>query len=151
MTKYFKRIDLKTEAETLALGAGLAPNFRRGDVIALRGGLGVGKTALSRGIIRALTGEPEIPSPTYTLVQTYIAKNFDIWHFDLYRLDKEADIWELGIEDAVEDGLCLIEWPDRIENLLSGDELSINLSFEGEGRVAELSGSSAWEARLAKL
>lgn len=151
MKAYSKTIALNTESETLAFGAALAPYFGVGDVVALRGDLGAGKTCLSRGIIRALTEANEVPSPTYTLVQMYEAAKFNIWHFDLYRLENTNDVWELGIEEALEDGMCLIEWPERIENLLSGAELGINITFEKEGRKLEISGSEEWGMRLAGL
>lgn len=148
---YSKTINLKNEAETLAFGAKLAPFLRAGDVVALRGDLGAGKTCLSRGIITALTNTDEVPSPTYTLVQIYENSSFNIWHFDLYRLEDKGDVWELGIEEALEDGMCLIEWPERIENLLSGAELGVEISFDGSARTLHIIGSKNWEERLAEL
>ena len=146
-----KTILLPDEAATLALGKSLAPVLRAGDIILLRGGLGAGKTSLARGIITSILGDIDVPSPTYTLVQTYETSRFEFWHFDLYRLENPSDIWELGIEDAFGNGVCLIEWPMRIESLLSGHELCINIIFEGDGRRAEISGPKAWEARLARF
>ena len=151
MTQYSKTINLKNEAETLAFGAKLAPFLKVGDVVALCGDLGAGKTCLSRGIITALTDTDEVPSPTYTLVQMYESSGFNIWHFDLYRLEGEGDVWELGIEEALEDGICLIEWPERIENLLSGAELEVQISFDGDARTLHITGSKNWGERLAKL
>lgn len=146
-----KTIPLKGEAKTLAFGARLAPFLRAGDVVALRGDLGAGKTCLSRGIITALTDANEVPSPTYTLVQMYESSSFNIWHFDLYRLENADDVWELGIEEALEGGVCLIEWPERIENLLSGAELEVQIRFDGGARTLHIAGSKNWEERLAKL
>ncbi|NNC38351.1 MAG: tRNA (adenosine(37)-N6)-threonylcarbamoyltransferase complex ATPase subunit type 1 TsaE [Acidimicrobiales bacterium] len=146
-----KSFILDSEAQTRELGANLAPYLRREDVVVLRGDLGAGKTSFARGLIQALTEATEVPSPTYTLVQQYDAPEFGIWHFDLYRLDDPQDIWELGIEEAFDDGVCLIEWPERIESLLSGAELNIVITFADSGRVATLSGSKSWEKRLREL
>ncbi|PHR91829.1 MAG: tRNA (adenosine(37)-N6)-threonylcarbamoyltransferase complex ATPase subunit type 1 TsaE [Robiginitomaculum sp.] len=149
MMHYQKTIKLDRPEDTSALGARLSAYLKAGDVVALRGTLGAGKTSLARGLIGALCGAEEVPSPTYTLVQTYAGPQFDIWHFDLYRLENEADVWELGIEDALDTGVCLIEWPQRIEGLLSGAELTIEIVFEGEGRRAQISGDENWGERLA--
>ncbi len=151
MDGYCKIIALRNERETLAFAAKLAPYLQAGDVLALRGDLGSGKTSFCRGIIRTLTNTHEVPSPTYTLVQTYEAEKFNIWHFDLYRLEDAHEVWELGIEEALEEGICLIEWPERIDNLLSGAELNIDIVFKDEGRTLQISGSDTWGDRLAKL
>lgn len=141
-------IPLANDKATRDFGAKLAQVLRAGDVVCLRGDLGAGKTSLARGFINALCDVSEVPSPTYTLVQTYTAPKFDIWHFDLYRLDAPDDVWELGIEEALEDGVCLIEWPERIETLLSGAELNIDIGFAETGRVATVSGNADWQERL---
>ncbi len=117
MQKQFTR-KLQDEAATMRLGAQLAPLLDRGDFVALSGGLGSGKTVLARGLISALCPTEEaIPSPTFTLVQTYHAQ-FDIWHVDLYRLDEAREIKELGLLDALEDAALVVEWPEKM-----GDEL----------------------------
>jgi tRNA threonylcarbamoyl adenosine modification protein YjeE len=141
-------LELPDAAATTKFGAQIGRRMRGHDVVCLRGGLGVGKTSFSRGLIQELCGPMEVPSPTFTLVQTYTAPAFDIWHFDLYRLETAEDIWELGIEDALDGGVCLIEWPDRIENMLNGDELNIDFGFSGQGRTAMLSGGKHWKNRL---
>lgn len=146
-----KTLELSDEKATRALGGALACLLRPGDVILLRGELGAGKTSLARGLISTLCEAEEIPSPTYTLVQTYKTPNFEIWHFDLYRLEDPGDVWELGIEDALEHGVCLIEWPERIENLLNGTELTIEMQIVGDARTATLSGNQAWGDRLNEL
>ncbi len=132
----------------MRLGAWLAPKLRAGDAILLKGDLGAGKTTWARGLICSLLGKVEVPSPTYTLVQTYDADEFEIWHFDLYRLQQENEVWELGIEEALESGVCLIEWPERIEGLLRGNELTVALNKKDDSRVAILTGNDEWKARL---
>jgi len=139
---------------TARLAAALAPLLRAGDVVALRGELGTGKTTFARALIRALTGSgEEVPSPTFTLVQTYAAATFDIWHFDLYRLEKPEDAIELGIEDAMADGVTLIEWPEKLGPWLPADRLEVRLSYtDGEaGRGAVLCGGGDWPERLRGL
>lgn len=105
-----------TEADTLAVASRLADDARKGDIFLLEGDLGAGKTAFSRAFIRSLTGDPEqeVPSPTFTLLQTYGTPRGEIWHFDLYRLKDPDEIFELGWEDALAEGILLIEWPDRL-------------------------------------
>lgn len=148
MKRIIKTIQLADENATLALGAWLAPFLQAGDVVLLQGDLGAGKTTWARGLICALLGDVEVPSPTYTLVQTYDAPNFEIWHFDLYRLNQEQDVWELGIEDALYDGVCLIEWPERIDGLLNGTELVVALQIDGDIRTAMIQGNTDWQNRL---
>ncbi|MBC6403116.1 MAG: tRNA (adenosine(37)-N6)-threonylcarbamoyltransferase complex ATPase subunit type 1 TsaE [Hyphomonadaceae bacterium] len=125
------------------LGAGLAGYLRAGDVLALTGGLGTGKTTLSRGLIQALCDVEPVPSPTYTLVQTYRAAEFEIWHCDLYRLEEPEDIYELGVLDAMEEKVVLIEWPERMSGFLPDERLRVHIDFEGEGRIIKFSGSPA--------
>lgn len=140
-------LDLPDEAATQALGQRLAGVLRVGDVVCLSGGLGAGKTTLARAIIAALTGQEDAPSPTYTLVQTYDAPDFDIWHFDLYRLTDPDQVLELGYEDALETGVSLIEWPQRLAGGVPADRLDIGLTPLGEGRRAEIVGHGAWRLR----
>src|SRR5882762_7586612 len=102
-------IDLPDETATAALGARIAAIARPGDVIALAGDLGAGKTTFARAFIRARGGSGEVPSPTFTLVQIYELPDGPVWHFDLYRLRHPDEAWELGIEDAFRDGISLIE------------------------------------------
>ncbi|MCA6275633.1 MAG: tRNA (adenosine(37)-N6)-threonylcarbamoyltransferase complex ATPase subunit type 1 TsaE, partial [Phenylobacterium sp.] len=109
------RIALPAEAETEALGRRLAPLLQAGEAICLSGGLGVGKSCLARALIRALTSQDEeAPSPTFTLVQTYPGREFEIAHFDLYRLEDPDEAWEIGLEEALDHGAALIEWPERL-------------------------------------
>ena len=135
----------------MELGAALAPFLRAGDIIALRGELGAGKTTFSRGLIQSLCGEMDVPSPTYTLVQTYECPDYDLWHCDLYRLEAPADVLELGLIDMEDEIVSLIEWPDKMERYLSADALNIDITFHDAGREVSVSGSDIWAARLKEL
>lgn len=146
---------LPDETATDRLGAALAAVAQTGDVIALHGELGVGKTRLARGFIGALLGEPEeVPSPTFTLVQTYDTPRGTVWHFDLYRLTAPEEALELGIEDAFASGISLIEWPDRLATLLPSERLDVTLAFAaGEAaREATLQArGEVWRTRLGRI
>lgn len=143
-------IPLPTEAATAALGAKIAPALRPGDVVALSGPLGAGKTALARALIAVLSGKDNAPSPTFTLVETYETRDFLLHHFDLYRLEKAEDVWELGFEDAL-DGVVIIEWPERIERLIPSSALLVRLSMDGGARRALVRGEDEWAQRLSGL
>jgi tRNA threonylcarbamoyladenosine biosynthesis protein TsaE len=141
-------------AATAALGRRLAALLRPGDVVALKGDLGAGKTTLAREIVAALSPETdEVPSPTFTLVQTYPTAIGELWHFDLYRLERAEQIYELGLEEALAGGISLIEWPELIERLLPrGKVLNVALLLGADGtRSATLSGGAAWTERLANI
>lgn len=131
-----------------ALGAGLRP----GDTVLLEGGIGAGKTFFARHLIQSLLLVPEdVPSPTYTLVQVYDAAPGEIWHCDLYRLSDPSQCIELGLEDAFDTAICLVEWPDRLGSLAPVGALTIALAATGtEGaRTLELSWTDPkWETRL---
>jgi tRNA threonylcarbamoyladenosine biosynthesis protein TsaE len=147
-------IDLADEAATRTLGALLAALAQAGDVIALTGTLGTGKSTLARAFIQALTTpEEEVPSPTFTLVQTYEAAPGTIWHFDLYRLERAEDAFELGIEDAFVDGICLIEWPDRLGRLMPRRRLDITLEAGAveTARRARLTSHVQWDSRIGEI
>ena len=105
---------LADDAATARLGEDLAAAARPGDVFALSGDLGAGKTTLARGFIRAMADAPDldVPSPTFTIVQSYPAR-IPVHHFDLYRLTDPGELDELGLDEAVADGIALIEWPER--------------------------------------
>jgi tRNA threonylcarbamoyladenosine biosynthesis protein TsaE len=144
-------ITLSSENDTLALGAALAPHVRRGEVVALHGPLGAGKTTFARGFIQQLTGgSEEVVSPTFTLVQVYDTPHDPTWHFDLYRLEKADDVLELGFEDALATGISLIEWPERLGAMLPATRLDVVLALAGTGRTATLSGVG-WAERIKKI
>lgn len=115
MTYETIEIELATEADTVALAMRIAPLLHAGDTFLLEGAIGAGKTAFSRALIRARLGRMEdVPSPTFTIVQTYEHSDGDIWHCDLYRLTHPDDAIELGLDEAFISAICLIEWPDRL-------------------------------------
>ena len=138
---------------TAALAACIAALARPGDVIALKGELGTGKTTFARAFIRARGGGEAVPSPTFTLVQVYEIGDVPIWHFDAYRLRDPDEAWELGIEDAFRDGISLIEWPERLGKLLPDRRLQITLCDAGapNARRAALDPGGDWAERLAGL
>ena len=139
---------LADEAATAALGAELAAIAGPGDVICLSGDLGAGKTALARGFIRARLGEVEVTSPTFNLVQIHGQGEDEIWHVDLYRIEDPSELRELGLEEAMETAICLIEWPQRLGRDLPEDRLEVTLVFAGQGgRTATLAAHGAWRER----
>lgn len=132
---------LADEAATSKLGEDIALALRPGDLIALGGDLGTGKTTLARALIRAVAGDPvlEVPSPTFTLVQPYETR-IPIWHFDLYRLSGPEELEELGLPEALEAGAALVEWPERA--VLPDSAVTLTLAHEGDGRRVTIRGSS---------
>jgi len=153
-----RRESLADLAATRRLAERVAAAARPGDVIALSGPLGVGKTEFARAFIRALARRhgkappDEVPSPTFTLVQTYDLGAVAVWHFDLYRLERPDDAAELGLDEALADGIALIEWPERLGGMLPRGRLDIALSYAGPGkpqaREAILTDRGDWRARL---
>jgi tRNA threonylcarbamoyladenosine biosynthesis protein TsaE len=147
-------VDLPNETATAALAVRVSAQAVSGDVIALKGDLGTGKTTFARAFIRAHGNrEEEVPSPTFTLLQVYNLDPTAIWHFDLYRLNSPEDAWELGIEEAFSDGITLIEWPERLGPLLPPHRLEISLTFgdKPDARQASLDPGAGWEARLSAI
>lgn len=144
------QIELPDDPATGALGEAVAAALRLGEAVCLSGPLGAGKSTLARALIRALTspGE-EVPSPTYTLLQIYHGREFQIAHFDLYRLEDPGEIDELGLDEALMDGAVIIEWPQRLCDRQPADRLSIEIepTPDGEARVATLQFHGAWEGR----
>lgn len=137
-------------AATEAAGAALAPLLRAGDVVALEGDLGAGKTSFARGVLAALGLAEEAPSPSFAIVQAYASPEvrLPIWHVDLYRLDSPDEAAELGLDEVLEDGALLIEWPDRLGNRLWADALRLTLETTPDGaRRLTWAVPAAWEAR----
>ncbi len=119
--------------ETERLAEALSLVAKKGDVFALFGTLGVGKSVFARAFIQNLTNAKEVPSPTFTLVQTYEADDFDIYHFDLYRLKDAEEIWELNMEEALFGAVCLIEWPEKMGAYLPSNAFKISISSNPDG------------------
>src|ERR1700736_5360692 len=141
---------LDHEADTRRLGAAIARELKRGEAICLSGPLGAGKSTLARALIQALAGEAiEAPSPTFTLVQTYETPQLSVAHFDLYRLEKPEEALELGLDDALDVGAAVVEWPERLGHHLPHDRLDIEFWIAGEGRRVRLTPHRAWEERPA--
>lgn len=148
-------IDLTDADATTRLGAALAPLLVPGDAVLLKGPLGMGKSTLARGLIRALTRPDEdVPSPTFTLVQFYDSDP-SVAHFDLYRLTRPDEAVEIGLDEALDRGAVLIEWPERLGDdpaaWLGVDPLTIDLAEQGGGRRATVSGAGGWKERLKDL
>jgi len=138
-------LQLEDEAATQALGQRLAVKARPGDVLLLSGPLGAGKTSLARAFIRACAGDPglEIPSPTFTLLQSYETPKGVISHYDLWRLDGPRGIEELGWDEALA-GIVLVEWPDRLGALAPPEALRLEISLGPAGREIRLTGEQRW-------
>jgi tRNA threonylcarbamoyladenosine biosynthesis protein TsaE len=141
-----------SEKELAGLAVRILPYLRAGDVVALVGDLGAGKTAFVRALVQSQWPEEEVPSPTFTLVQTYDMPAFTIWHFDLYRLkEKETDILELGWDEARRVGVSFVEWPERLGSLLPKDRLEISIAFDKDSdnsRALTFTPFGTWEDRL---
>jgi tRNA threonylcarbamoyl adenosine modification protein YjeE len=136
-----ERIFLADDAATAALGTRLAMELKPGDLVLLSGGLGAGKTALARSIVRTLVGDPQIdvPSPSFALVQPYEASGKPLLHADLYRLREAREIDELGLFDRT-DAIVLVEWPERAPELagLATMAVALTVPVDGNGRMAEV-------------
>lgn len=141
----------QTGALASRLGAALSP----GDTLLLSGGIGAGKTHFARALIQSLQDAPEdVPSPTFTLVQVYDTSAGELWHADLYRLSHADEVIELGLLDAFETAICLIEWPDRLGDLAPPDALSLSFALgadEGERQLTLTWQDARWDARLRGL
>lgn len=144
---FVREIALADLADTKALGARIAAYLKAGDTIALEGDLGAGKTALARAILEKLGVTESVPSPTFTLVQHYDTPCLAVDHFDLYRIEAESELDQLGLDEVLTGGAALIEWPDRAGTRLPPDALHVKLDVLGESaRRARISGPAAWSA-----
>lgn len=128
-----------SENQTVALARQFALIAKKGDVFTLGGTLGMGKSVFARAFIQKLTDAKEVPSPTFTLVQGYSASDFEIYHFDLYRLKSPDEVFELGFEEAVYSGVSLIEWPEKAGGWLPKDIFKIEITSQGEERLFTVS------------
>lgn len=141
---------------TARLGRTIAPLLRPGEAVLLYGPLGMGKSTLARGLIRALTTPGEdVPSPTFTLVQFY-ESDPPVAHFDLYRLTRPDEAFEIGLDEALEEGCALIEWPERLGDdpgrFLGPDRLEVRLDATApDGRLATVSGAGGWKTRVGEI
>lgn len=141
---------LPSPADTAELGARIAAGLGLGDTVALEGDLGAGKTTLARAILGALGLEETVPSPSFTLVQRYETSRLAVSHYDLYRVETETELDELGLDDALAEGAVLIEWPERAGARLPPDALHVQLAITGEeARKAIVRGPQRWAAALA--
>ena len=139
---------LADEAATARLGAAVAHALKPGEAVCLTGPLGAGKSTLARALVRTLTTPDEdVPSPTFTLVQFYEGPRLSVAHFDLYRLTSPEEAYEIGLDEALDAGAAVIEWPERLAGQLPPDRLDIELRIEGAGRTARLTPHGAWEGR----
>ncbi|MBI1259481.1 MAG: tRNA (adenosine(37)-N6)-threonylcarbamoyltransferase complex ATPase subunit type 1 TsaE [Chloroflexi bacterium] len=142
----------KNEQDTAALAAEIAGKLKSGDLLCLQGDLGSGKTVFARALIRHLCADPalDVPSPTFTLVQTYESPAGELWHFDLYRLEDPEEIYELGWEDALADGIAIVEWPERLESLAPPDCLTLVFEPSDHENQREITAVpyGSWKDRL---
>ncbi len=153
-----KEFYLKDLAACRTLAAQLAPLLKTGDIVTLNGTLGAGKTEFCRAIIHALGYDEDVPSPTFNLVQVYEPALDDlqtpaVWHMDLYRLENEEDVFELGVEDAFDTAVTLIEWPEKMGRFLPKGHLRIEMEMtatENE-RTIKFTGEDYWKQRLGAL
>jgi tRNA threonylcarbamoyladenosine biosynthesis protein TsaE len=136
-------IILADETATLALGAALATGMQPGLVVWLDGDLGAGKTTLVRGLLRALGDTGPVKSPTYALVEIHVVSGLNLYHFDFYRFNQPEEYLDAGLDEYfADDGICLVEWPERASPYLPAADLHIRLTVEGEGRLASLESGS---------
>ena len=143
---------LADETATARLGAAIAMRLAKGEAVCLSGPLGAGKSTLARALVRALTTPSEdVPSPTFTLVQFYEGQGLKVAHFDLDRLSNPDEAYEIGLDEALEDGAAVIEWPERLAGRLPPDRLDVEIEFSGDGRAARLTPHGAWEGRTVEF
>ena len=155
MARRLKSVHLKTETATRKFAIELGAALVRGDIVLLRGDIGTGKSFIARAVIQSLQEQPEdIPSPTFTLVQTYETYVGEIWHADLYRLSSVDEVEELGLLEAFDSAICLIEWPDILGPLIPEKALQIDIAhaFQNEERQIALHYEDRfWSKRLKEM
>lgn len=142
------RIPLPDLAATRAVAEKLVKLLRPKDVLALEGSLGAGKTTFVRALLRALDISEDVPSPTFTLLQTYETKQLPVYHFDLYRLKNENELDELGWDDALAEGLSFVEWPERAGTYMPKDYLTLKFVFDGYERSLSFIPHGNWQERM---
>jgi tRNA threonylcarbamoyladenosine biosynthesis protein TsaE len=143
---------LPAEHDTARFAMRMAAIVKSGDTLLLSGDIGAGKSAFSRAFIRARAGaEIDVPSPTFTLVQTYDVGDVEIWHCDLYRLTHPDEAFELGLDEAFETAICLVEWPDRLGNLAPQGALSLHFEARQNGHAVSFTPDANWADRLSDL
>ena len=141
---------LEDEAATARLGMAIAARLRTGEAVCLWGPLGAGKSTLARALVRALTTpDEEVPSPTFTLVQFYEGPRLNVAHFDLYRLSHADEAYEIGLDEALDVGAAVIEWPDRLDGQLPPDRLDVVITpdHNDDSREVRLVAHGSWEGR----
>lgn len=140
----------RSEEETKAIAARFATVLDAPACVCLSGEIGAGKSVFARAVIRAVLDDPDldVPSPTYTLVQTYEGPRFDVWHFDLYRLSDASEVLELGLDDALAQAVTLIEWPERLGPDRPDHALWIGISGDTDTRTLRVEGGDPWKTRL---
>ena len=136
------------EEDMRRLGAQLSTQLKAGDVVFLSGDLGAGKSTFARGVIQAFAPDAEAPSPTFTFLETYETRDLTLFHYDLYRLETPDEVWELGLDDAIDNGAVLIEWPERIGAISGVVPLSIQIHILKDGRTVTIKGGDNWTERL---
>lgn len=151
-------ISLADAEATEDLAISLAPKLQAGDVLLIEGPIGAGKSHFCRSVIQnrlaALGRAEDVPSPTYTLVQVYDLEGLEIWHADLYRLTSPDDVFELGLNDAFDHAVCLVEWPDRLGAAAPEGALKLHLmpGLDPDSRTAILSAHNArWASVISGL
>ncbi len=151
-TPPFRTLTLPNEDATAHLAAAISDRLRPGDTLLLSGDIGAGKSAFARALIRHRMGPAEdVPSPTFTLVQTYNAPGVEIWHCDLYRLTDPSEVLELGLDDAFTSAICLVEWPDRLAELAPDNALLLAFEAGETAHHLTLTMPGDWPQRLADM
>ena len=143
-----KVFSINLEQETAHLAEKIAPLIKKGDILALYGDLGSGKTFFTRQLCRALGVAELVTSPSFVLINQYHSPHVNIYHIDLYRLHDENDLWGLGIEEYLEDGLTIIEWPDLAEPLLNSQTIRFYFAYSAMGRSVRIEASEQLLAEI---